>query len=265
MKEKRGARRICLLAAALLAAALYPAGARAQTHTFLNLTHLAPSGGAGTSGPVNAYPSSIGVSGLSGTVTKAAVTLIDYHSSSPDDADVAITGPNGQTVMLMSDACGETVVPDGPTFSAVDENWTFDDAASTFLSDGGPCSPNQTASFKPTNYEVSDNEMTPAGGPAGPYLNRLSFLAGGSPNGIWKLFMLDDNGTCCLGAGLSGWALRLEVQPPPPATPATPAAPAAAAAPAATGQRAAALAKCKGKKSKKARKKCRKKAQALPL
>jgi hypothetical protein len=256
MREKRGPRRVCVLAAALFIAALLPAAARAETHTFLNLTQLAPRDGAGTSGPANVYPSNIAVSGLSGTVSTATVTLISYQSSSPDDADVVITGPNGQKVMLMSDACGESIVPGGPAFSADNENWTFDDAAPTFVPNGGPCAPAQTASFQPSNYgDPGLDDLSTDGGPVGPYLNSLSLLAGGSPNGSWNLFMLDDNAACCFGAGIAGWALTLDIQPPP-ATP---------AAPQATGQRAAALAKCKGRKSKKARRKCRQKAQGLPL
>ena len=257
MRERRGARRLCAVVAALFACAVLPAAAGAETRSFLNLTHLAPSDGAGTSGPANAYPSSITVSGLSGTVTNAKVTLIDYHSSSPDDADVAITGPNGDAVMLMSDACGETILPGGPTFSTEDENWTFDDAAPTFISNGGPCSPDQEASFRPSNYLGNTGEpddLSVSGGPPPPYLNALSFLTGGSPNGTWSLFMLDDNAVCCFGAGISGWALTLDIQPSPAPAPAQ-----------ATGQRAAALAKCKSKKTKKARKKCRQKAQSLPL
>jgi hypothetical protein len=256
-REKRGVRRLCVLAAALFITALLPAAARAETHTFLNLTQLTPSGGAGTFGPAfPSFPSSIAVSGLSGTVSKATVTLINYHSSSPDDADVVLTGPNGQKVMLMSDACGESNPGMGVSFEAVEENWTFDDAAATFVPNNGPCPTGQTASFKPSNYEdPSLDDLSTGGGPVGPYLNSLSLLAGGSPNGAWNLFSLDDNAACCFGFGISGWALTLEVQPPA----------AGPAAVAATGQRAAALAKCKGKKTKKARRKCRQKAQALPL
>jgi hypothetical protein len=248
-----------VLAAALFVAALLPAAAHAETHTFVNLSQLGPHGPGGISGPAQPYPSSITVSGLSGTVTKATVTLIGYQSSSPDDADVAITGPNGQKVMLMSDACGETIATGGPSFSAANENWTFDDAAPTFVSDNGPCAPAQTTSFKPSDWgDPSLDDLSTNGGPVGPYLNSLSLLAGGSPNGGWNLFMFDDNAACCFGFGIAAWELKLEVQPPP-APPAPP------APPQATGQQAAALAKCKGKKSKKARKKCRKKAQALPL
>jgi hypothetical protein len=248
MREKRGVSRIGLLAGALLIAALLPAAARAETRTFVNLTDLFPTANAGTSGPPTHYPSGINVTGLSGTVTNVTVSVIGYRSSSPDDTDMAIVGPNGQKVMLMSDACGLN-----PS-TAQNDNWTFDDSAQTFLSDNGPCGNYQLASVKPTNYENPDNDdLTPGGGPAGPYLNSLSLLAGGSPNGAWNLFVTDDNAVGYVGFDISGWALNLEIQPPP------------AAAPQTTGQQAAALAKCKSKKTKKARRKCRQKAQSLPL
>jgi hypothetical protein len=249
MREKRGARRICLLAAALLAAALFPAAARAETRTFLNSTDLFPTGGALTEGPANEYPSSIAVSGLSGTVTKVTVKVIGYASASPDDTDMAIVGPNGQAVMLMSDACGLNPI------TAANDDWTFGDSAPTFLSDNGPCGNNQEASVKPSNYENPDNDaLTTGGGPAGPYLNKLSFLAGGSPNGAWNLFVFDDN-PGFHGFDTSAWALNLDIQPPPPATP---------AAPQATAQSAPTLTlkKCKKKGKKRsagAAKKCKKK------
>jgi hypothetical protein len=159
---------------------------------------------------------------------------------------MAILGPNGQAVMLMSDAC--TTAP------AQDEDRTFDDSAPTFLSSSS-CPNAQDSGFRPSNYgDPADDDLTQGGGAAGPYLNALSFLAGGSPNGTWSLFLLDDN-PVAIGFTINAWALTLEVQPPA----------AAPTAPQDTGQRTAALAKCKGKKSKKARRKCRQKAQSLPL
>jgi hypothetical protein len=246
MREKRGARRLCAFAAALFIFSLFPAAAGAETRSFVNAFNLFPHLGASTHGPANVYPSSIAVSGVAGTVTNATVTLIGLSSASPDDIDAVVVGPNGQQIMLMSDACG--VNPS----SLEDDNWTFDDSASTFLSDSGPCGSFQDESFRPTNYEdPSLDDLTAEGGPAGPYLNSLSLLAGGSPNGAWNLFMFDDNNNF-RGFSLSAWALNLEIEPPP-------------AAPQATGRRAAALAKCKAKKTKKARRKCRQKAQSLPL
>jgi hypothetical protein len=249
MREKPGLSRLGLLAGALLLVALLPAAAQAENRSFVNVFNLFPHLGALTNGPANEYPSSIAVSGVSGTVTNVTVTLIGLSSASPDDIDAVIVGPNGQKVMLLSDACG--INPN----TLNDDNWTFDDSASTFVSNNGPCGDFEDESFKPSNYEdPSLDDLTAEGGPAGPYLNSLSLLAGGSPNGAWNLFVFDDNSNFH-GFDLSAWALNLEIQPPP----------AAAGAPQATGQRAAALAKCKTKKTKKARRKCRQKAQSLPL
>lgn len=241
------------LASALTVMGIFGGAARAETSTFANLTPLSPEGGAGNVGPANQYPSSITVSGLPGTVTKATVTLIDYDSANADDTDMVITGPNGAQVMLMSDACG---------INLADNDFTFDDSAQTFLSNNGPCASGQMASFKPSNYlgaelEPDDLTVNPEGGalpgPAPPYVNALSSFNGASPDGAWNLFMLDDNAGAGVGFDVDGWALTLEVQPPVPATPA------------ATGERDAALKKCKAKKSKKARRKCKQKARALPL
>jgi hypothetical protein len=74
------------------------------------------------------------------------VTVLDLDSTSPDDIDMVVAGPNGQNVMLVSDACGEN-----PN-TLKEDDWTFDDAAPTFLSDPGPCSSFQQTSFRPSNY-----------------------------------------------------------------------------------------------------------------
>ncbi len=250
-------RRLTLIAVFAFAAILLPASASADIRSFINTADLGPSGPSALSGPANPYPSTITVSGVPGTLTKATVTVIGLDSGSGDDIDMAMTGPNGKTVMLMSDVCG--VNPN----TLLNEDWTFDDAAPTFLSDNGPCAPNQTASFKPSNPGdpgLDDLSAPPLGapnGPAPPYLNALSFLAGGSPNGTWKLFLLDDNATGFVGFGTRAWALTLDVKPPvtPPATQSNP--PATPAAPVVTLKK-----KCKRKKGKQAAaaaKKCKKK------
>jgi subtilisin-like proprotein convertase family protein len=230
---------------------------------------LFPAGNAqGTVGPANEYPSTVVVAGVPGTVTKVTVSLIDLESGNADDIDMALVGPNEEPVMLMSDACG-----DHPLAA---DDWTFDDAAPTFLSDNGPCAGGQRASFRPSNYfggEPEPDDLTPGGGPAGPYLNQLAFLAGGTPDGEWKLYVADDD-PAVVGFTLDAWALNLEIEPPPPAPTPSPAtstpttsttpSPAPPAAVKRTGRRAAALARCKAKKTKRARAKCRGKARKLP-
>jgi hypothetical protein len=256
---RRGA--LTLFASLALAVALLPAAASAETRTFVNNTDLFADDGANAIfGPANEYPSSIVISGVPGTVTKATVTVLNLGSGNADDIDMAITGPNSQKVMLMSDACGAGLAG---------EDWTFDDAAPTFLSDNGPCASNQTASFKPSNYlpppgtEVDDMNVPPQGAPnapAPPYLNKLSFLAGGSPNGSWNLFVRDDNATV-FGFSISAWVLTLDVKPPAAAT----APPATLTSTPQPSEQAQAPKRCKKKKVKKsaaaAKKKCKKKKQ----
>lgn len=264
---------------ALLLAALAPAGAAAaETRTFLKLgTHFPAGDGNGQFGPSLQYPSTISVAGVPGTVTKVTATVFGLNSGSPDDIDMALVGPNEEQVMLISDACG--AAPN----SLNSETWTFDDAAPTFLSDYGPCPPGQLASFRPSNYENPelDNLSKEGGGPPPPYSNSLAALAGGSPEGAWELFVLDDNKAGFVGFGFNAWALTLEIEPPPPAPPVVqtvtvpgPERVVTVTAPAAnprstnagkTGKRAAALAKCKTKKTAKKRANCRAAAQKLPV
>jgi hypothetical protein len=241
MRWKPATLRFVFILAVMLLAGLPAAPARAKTHTFLDTTDLFPTMGAGTYGPANDYPSTIVVSGIAGKVTRVRVTIIGYGSASPDDTDIAITGPNGRSVMVMSDACG--LYPE----SVQNDNWTFDDSAPTFISNNGPCGNYQEGSFKPTNYlgeAPEPDDLSPGGGPAPPYLNALSFLAGGSPNGAWRLWVADDNSGGYLGFDIAAWALTLDVGP--------------------TGRRAAALRKCKHKGTKRARRRCRRHARSLP-
>lgn len=255
-------RRLWPLAVLLALVALGPASASAETRTFTSLGELFPTGGALTQGPANEFPSTISVGGVAGTVTGVTMTTVALDSANADDIDMALTGPNGQTVMLMSDACGDNGLEK--------EFFTFDDAAPTFLSNNGPCAGFQRASFKPSNYLGAAPEPEDFSGSGGPkeFVNRLGALTGGSPNGDWDLWVFDDNSVGFFGFGLS-WALTLEVQPPPPPPPTIVTVqvpvPTAAAVPAKTGKRARALAKCKNKPTAEAKKRCRANARKLPL
>lgn len=199
--------RVFAFSAALLAALVLPVAAQAETRTFLNSTYIVTTG---VQGPANVFPTRLVLSGLSGTVTDANVTLLGLSSARPDDIDVVITGPNGQKVMLMSDACGTT--------SFESANFSFDDSAPTFLSNNGTCP--ASTSYKPSNYvgaapEPDNLSVFPGGpgGPAPPYLNALSFFNGASPNGTWSLYLIDDE-DAFFGALMSGWALTLDILPP---------------------------------------------------
>ena len=57
-------------------------------------------------GAANPYPSTIVVSGLPGTITNMTVTLTGMSHTFPDDVDVMLVGPGGQSAILMSDQGG---------------------------------------------------------------------------------------------------------------------------------------------------------------
>ena len=140
------------------------------------------------------YPSQIAVSGTSGTITDVNVSLFGYTHGFPDDVDVLLVGPGGQTVVLMADVCGG-----GPGVSGV--NLTFDDGAVGSL----PASGCTSGVYDPTNGGGFSG--TPPA-PGGPYGATLSVFNGLSANGTWSLYVFDD---AALQAGSisSGWNLDI--------------------------------------------------------
>jgi subtilisin-like proprotein convertase family protein len=157
-----------------------------------------PSSGSGTP-----YPSSINVSGLTGSVLKVTATLTGYSHGFSDDVDVLLVGPAGQKVMLMSDA-GGGAAPSNITL-------TFDDAAPTAIPDGAPI---VSGTFRPANYEGTASDVFAAPAPAGPYATVLAAFNGTNPNGTWSLFVRDDF-TGFSGSISGGW--RLDIQTAVPA------------------------------------------------
>ena len=173
---------------------------------------LAP-GGSGTfsntagitipaSGSAAPFPSSINVSGLTGTVQKVTATLSGYTHGFADDVDVLLVGPAGQKVILMSDSGGGGA-PSGITL-------TFDDAAATAVPDGAPI---VSGTFRPANYEGTANDVFAAPAPAGPYSTVLAAFNGTSPNGTWQLFVRDDF-TGFSGGVSGGWRLTIQTSVP---------------------------------------------------
>src|SRR5262249_24301694 len=140
-----------------------------------------------------AYPSVITVSNQVGQITKVTATLVDLTHSFPAGLDVLLVGPHGQTVLLMSDV-GEGV-------DVVRVTLKFDDAASSSLPEAGPII---SGVYKPMNIGGGDIFKVPA--LVGPYGDRLSVFNGMDPNGDWKLFIMDDQGSDS-GVIAGGWRL----------------------------------------------------------
>ncbi|HEY8148076.1 MAG TPA: S8 family serine peptidase, partial [Vicinamibacteria bacterium] len=168
------------------------------TGSFSNTAAITiPSSGSGAP-----YPSSISVSGLTGSVLKVTATLTGYSHGFSDDVDVLLVGPAGQKVLLMSDAGGGGA-PSNITL-------TFDDAAATAVPDGAPI---VSGSFRPANYEGTASDVFAAPAPAGPYSTVLAAFNGTNPNGTWRLFVRDDF-TGFSGSISGGWRLNIQTAVP---------------------------------------------------
>lgn len=156
--------------------------------------------GAGSTGPAAPYPSVINIAGFSGSATEVRVSLFGMSHTFPDDLDILLVGPSGQTVMLMSDAGGADDV--------VGIDLVFEDGAAaipdaTVLSSG---------IYSPTNIGATDPMPAPA--PAGPYGTSLLSAFGADVNGAWSLYVFDD-ASADTGAIAGGW--QIEVVPAPSA------------------------------------------------
>ena len=156
------------------------------------------------SGPGTPYPSTISVVGLGPSVTDVNVTLNDVNHEWPDDIDILLAGPQGQNLIIMSDAGG---APD-----IVNVDLTFDDAAAVPLPDGTQIT---SGTYQPTNIDSGDPFPTPAPVPSG--ATQLATFNGTDPNGPWSLYVVDDL-VADLGSIAGGWCLDITTtggqQPP---------------------------------------------------
>jgi subtilisin-like proprotein convertase family protein len=143
------------------------------------------------------YPSSIEVSGLVGTVAEVTVTLAGFGHEFPDDVDVLLVGPAGQSVVLMADMGGFDTVGN--------VSLTFDDAAPAPV-------PDETlivsGTYRPTREKRCCRFDGTAPAPPAPHAAALSAFDGTDPNGTWSLFVFDD-GVGDQGALSGGWSLEI--------------------------------------------------------
>jgi len=147
-------------------------------------------------GPASPYPSAISISGLTGYVSKATVTLVGLTHSFASDVNVLLVSPDGgHNVLLMSHVSGNR--------GLTNLTLTFDDAATAVLPsdrivNSGP--------YLPSHYGATPPFIRPA--PAAPFGTTLAALNGATPNGAWSLFVLDDSAGDS-GVIARGWSLTL--------------------------------------------------------
>ncbi|WP_220793472.1 calcium-binding protein [Nocardioides stalactiti] len=132
--------------------------------------------GVGQAGP---YPKTVTVSGRTGLVTDVDVELPGLHHGRPADLDVLLVGPQGQSAVLMSDACSEGLR---------DRTLSFDDEAPGPIPGTSACNADR---YRPANRSPL-NDTWPSPAPVGPYGSTLSVFDGVDPNGTWQLYVNDD-------------------------------------------------------------------------
>jgi subtilisin-like proprotein convertase family protein len=148
------------------------AHAAAETVTASNATPIAP-----PDGNLAGATSTVAVSGHTGHITDLNVTLKSVTSTFPGDLDVALTGPNGKSVMLISDICGTT------DWTARDI--TIDDEAGQDFANAANCAAGTTT--WPIDVTQPDTGFLPV-----PTNGPLHAFDGASPNGNWVLTVADD-------------------------------------------------------------------------
>lgn len=161
--------------------------------------------------PYAPYPSTIVLTGLTGTITDVNVTLNGFTYVRPEDVDVLLVAPDGTTnVVVMSDIGGDNAFP-GEAVSGV--NLTFDDEAASAAPTDSQLS---SGSFQPTDddNDTGDGEFVPnhadtfvAPAPAPSNATTLSTFDGLAPNGTWSLYIVDDQPGPPVSASFSGWCI----------------------------------------------------------
>src|SRR3954447_15514868 len=120
-------------------------------------------------GQASPYPSVINVSGIEHGIGKLIVTVNLKHDV-PEDVDMELLGPRGQSIVLMSDAGSQ----------AIDGGLSFVEAAAAGVPD--LIAP---GTYRPTN--VDDGQDAVSGNQTA-----LSGFNGTDANGSWQLFVVDD-------------------------------------------------------------------------
>ncbi|HYE30724.1 MAG TPA: hypothetical protein VEH27_04805, partial [Methylomirabilota bacterium] len=147
-------------------------------------------------GKATPYPSQIVTSNILGTIERASVRLNGLTHGYPDDLDILLVSPTGKGIVLMSDAGGQ--------FDLNGATLTFTNGAAA-LPDEGQIN---SGTFRPTDFETGDAFPDTT---ANTFGSDLGVLAGDSPNGTWRLYVLDDQ--VIDGGSLNSWTLILATTP----------------------------------------------------
>ncbi len=154
------------------------------------------------------YPTRILVNGLAGTINKVTVELNGLSHQFPDDIDMMLSGPNGNSLVLFSDVGSSTAVNG--------LNLVLDSSAAQALPDAAALS---SGTFQPSDFQVgTDVFAAPA-----PRTNAFSASTStldtafdnSNANGFWTLYTTNDaSGSAGGGSLAEGWCLNFTMNNP---------------------------------------------------
>jgi len=178
----------------LVAAFLLPAAPAAAQTSDARIYYIADGSGSAppfTAGPADDYPHQVTTSGLTDVISAVRVRFGQFEHGNPDDLNILMVGPNGNAVVLLSDAGESSPLGDGLTLTAR-QSLTFDDAGQP--APDGPGLAEGT--WRPTNHFGGLGEPVEdifPGAPAAPRKATLrEAFAGSNPNGTWSFYVVDD-------------------------------------------------------------------------
>lgn len=152
------------------------------------------------------YPSTLQISGVPGRISDIRLRLIGVTHTFEDDLDVMLVSPDGQAVLVLSDAGGEN--------NADNLSVTFDNTSTTLAPDEDPIGP---AAYDATDFDTTAGDSDSFGATAPtPNGDSMDDFLGESANGRWRLFVRDDTTNDFSGEISGGWLLRIETTNSPP-------------------------------------------------
>jgi subtilisin-like proprotein convertase family protein len=165
-----------------------PAGAQTTVGPLVTLPDSASAAAPGTP-----YPSPVTVTG-EGIVTDVNVRISNFTHDFPQDADILLIGPGGQSTLLLSDAGGAA--------PASNVDLVFDDEAPGTAPD-----PLVSGSYRPTDVPDPFPDLFPSPAPDAPFDSVLSVFDNTLPNGVWSLYVVDDDPGA--GGHITGWRVSI--------------------------------------------------------
>jgi VCBS repeat-containing protein len=144
-----------------------------------------------------ATPSTINVSGLRAPVADVDISLNQLTHPTATDLDIMLVGPSGQTALIMSDV----------GFGAGNDSLTFSDEAANRIDSAQAI---VSGTFQPTDDDynpVPDIFVAPA--PTTNPASALSIFNGTDGNGVWTLYIREQDNVPVETGSLAGWSLRI--------------------------------------------------------